>query len=388
MKRLRTLAVTVLLAATVAACGDTERRRDVDPGADADADADRIARYLDEHWPEGPGGTVVVAREGEDRPVACEGRGLADREARRAASCDTVYDIGSVTKSFTAAAILRLEMAGALDLSDPLADHIGGLIDGPVPDDKRGITLHHLLTHTSGLPASLGGDYEPLSREEMVAGAMAATPRSRPGEAYHYSNVGYSLLAAVIETASGVGYEEYLARELFGPAGMTHTGYVLPEWEERRVAVEYDPAGTPQGRPYEHPWAGDGPYWNLRGNGGLLSTARDMHRWYRALGGDTVLDRRAKELMFTRHVREPGEGPASWYGYGWVVTAVDGTGTVRTHNGGNGWSYALNAYFPDQGTMVFWVSNHHASRDGAWDLEEDDAAFTLGLAALAAEESR
>ncbi|MGP3971167.1 serine hydrolase domain-containing protein [Streptomyces sp. 6N223] len=383
----RHLLAAALGAAATAACGSSEHDRagNDDERRNERRNERRIERYLDAHWPQGAGGTVVAAREGEAEPAACEGRGLADREAGIAAACDTVYDIGSVTKSFTAAAIVRLEMTGRLDYADPLAAHLPPAAD--VPDDKRGITLHHLLTHTSGLPEGLGDDYDPLTRDAMVAAAMDAELRSEPGAAFRYSNTGYSLLAAVVETASGMGYEEYLVEELFTPAGMADTGYTLPEWEEERVAVEYDRRGRPQGRPYEHPWAEDGPYWNLRGNGGLLTTARDMHRWYRALAGEEILDRRAKELMFTPHVPEPGgEGKVS-YGYGWDVFAPGAlpgdVGTVLTHNGGNDWSYARNAFFPDLGVMVFWVSNH-AYRDGRWNIDEHDRALTLGLAELLA----
>ena len=91
-----------------------------------------------------------------------------------------------------------------------------------------------------------------------------------------------------------MGYEEFLAEHLFEPAGHAQTGYVLPDWDRSQVAVEYDSRSRPQGRPFEHPWAEDGPYWNLRGNGGMLSTARDMFRWHVALDGEDVLDRAAK----------------------------------------------------------------------------------------------
>ena len=136
-----------------------------------------------------------------------------------------------------------------------------------------------MLTHTSGLVDVLGGDYERQTRGSMLAGALESELQARPGAEYAYSNVGYSVLAAIVEKASGIGYEEFLAKHLFAPAGMTQTGYVLPDWEPGQVAVEYDRQGRPHGRPLDHPWASDGPYWNLRGNGGLLSTARDMFRW-------------------------------------------------------------------------------------------------------------
>jgi CubicO group peptidase (beta-lactamase class C family) len=162
----------------------------------------------------------------------------------------------------------------------------------------------------------------------MIAGAFASELRTRPGARYYYSNLGYSLLAAIIEKASGTGYEDYLAQELFAPAGMTQTGYVLPDWNPDAVAVEYDAQDRPQGRPDDHPWATDGPYWNLRGNGGLLSTAGDLGRWLLALEGDDVLDERAKADLFRPRVLEEPGGETR-YAYGWVVAQTP-FGTVAT----------------------------------------------------------
>ncbi len=378
-----TLLLVTALALAATGCGTEERtggsdESDTPPSATPSMDGGDPAldRYLDEHWPEGAGGTVLVARDGE--LVGCEGRGLADRAAETPASCDTVYDIGSVTKSFTAAAVMVLEGSGDIELHEPISTYLGLVPDDR--NDRNDITVHHLLTHTAGLPEALGDDYDPLSREEMTAAALAAEPLASPGDEYHYSNVGYSLLAAIVEIASGRDYERFLSEALFEPAGMTHTGYVLPEWHPEQVAVEYDRHGTPHGRPYEHPWADDGPHWNLRGNGGLLSTAADMFRWYRALEGDDVLDQRAKDLMWEPHVPEPGQD--TFYGYGWVIAEVSDRGTVNTHNGGNDWSLCRYAQLPDEGTMVFWASNS-AYRDGEWNLDEQEPQFSLDLAGLA-----
>ncbi|GAA1506940.1 serine hydrolase domain-containing protein [Streptomyces synnematoformans] len=366
----------LLVLVPMAACG-TGRDHDRDsgtagtPAAAKDHPAARaVEKYLDRVWPDGAPGTVVAARGGAR--VVCSGRGLADPAEGTRAGCGTVYDIASMTKQFTAAAIVKLQTEGRLDVADPLARYVDG-----VPADKRGITLHHLLTHTAGLPESLGDDYDPVSRAELVSGALAAPLRSRPGETYAYSNTGYSLLAAVVEEASGTGYERYLAERLFRPAGMTDTGYVLPGWDRGRIAVEYDRAGRPQGTPLDHPWAADGPYWNLRGNGGMLSTARDMLRWHRALLGDRVLGGAARSLLFTRYVSE-GEGGGSFYGYGWSLLDLDGA-PVATHDGGNDWSAGRVARFLDDGTLVFWISSG-AMRDGRWDLPAMDRELTTGIA--------
>ena len=335
------------------------------PGA---AHADRqIERFLDATLPEGTSGTAVAVRGG--KVLHCAGFG-------RGGSCDTVYDLMSMTKQFTAAAILKLEMQGRLRVSDPIGRHLG-----PVPEDKRAMTLQHLLTHTSGLPEALGDDYDPLSREALLEAALHSDLRAPPGRRFHYSNVGYSVLAAIVERTSGMGYEQFLARHLLEPAGMTQTGYRLPAWRRDRVAVEYDRRGRPRGRPFDHPWADDGPYWNLRGNGGLLSTARDMVRWHRALEGEEVLSRRAKRALFRPRVSIPSVAGYEGFraAYGWAVSDTD-RGRIATHSGGNGWSYGVVARYLDAGVLVFWISNR-ASRAGKWDLQKLARKLTLGISA-------
>ncbi|WP_409235202.1 serine hydrolase domain-containing protein [Streptomyces sp. PA5.6] len=186
---------------------------------------------------------------------------------------------------------------------------------------------------------------------------MKARLRSAPGKEFHYSNVGYSLLAAIVEKVSGQTYERFLAEHLFRPAGMTRTGYVLPDWDRAQVAVEYDRHRRAQGRPMDHPWAPDGPYWNLRGNGGMLSAA-------------------TKRKLFAPQVRVP-ELDGS-YGYGWVVVDTD-DGRVAWHDGGNDWSLATVAEYRRERIMVFWVSNH-AYQKGKWNLEDGRLELSRGVA--------
>ncbi|MFE0249982.1 serine hydrolase domain-containing protein [Streptomyces sp. NPDC059010] len=357
-----------VLASLLVGAAPAEPRPPSDPVRDPVRDGDGLADFVRRTWPEGAGGTVLAARGGE--LVYCEGFGLADRAAGIRASCGTVYDVMSVTKQFTAAAILKLEVLGRLRVSDRIGRHLG-----PVPDDKRDITVEHLLTHTSGLVEALGDDYDPLSRDELVRGALTSRPRSAPGAEFHYSNTGYSLLAAIVEKASGQAYEPFLARHLFAPAGMTRTGYVLPRWPRQLVAVEYDRLGRSQGRPFDHPWAADGPYWNLRGNGGMLSTAGDMLRWHRALLGEEILPARARDKLFEPRVAEPDS--ENRYGYGWSIRETP-DGRLAWHDGGNGWSLALLGRSLGDGVLVFWASNH-AYRDGKWNLEERAQSLTLGI---------
>ncbi len=321
--------------------------------------------------PDGSSGSLVAVVDGEI--VACRGWGESEHETDAPAGCDTVYDIGSVTKQFTAAAVVKLRMQGRLRLTDSLSDYFAG-----VPRDKRGITVRHLLTHTAGLVDALGDDYDPLTRRAMITDALASELRTKPGARYHYSNLGYSLLAAIIEEASGMGYEEYLVKELFTPVGMTQTGYVVPDWDAADVAVEYDEGDRSHGRPFDHPWAADGPYWNLRGNGGILSTAHDMGQWLLALEGDRVLDEDAKaELFRPRVLEEPGG--ETRYAFGWVVAETP-LGTVDWHNGGNGWSYAEIARLPGSRAGLFWVTNHFRSAAGGWNFDRLRPSLTERVA--------
>jgi len=356
----RVALVVVLLGSSIAAAAPAQADEPV---------RESIGAFVDESLPAGASGTLVAVR---GKTVVCRGFGWSDRRARVAAGCDTVYDIGSMTKQFTAAAIVKLEMLGKLDVHDPIGRYLG-----PVPPDKAGITVQQLLTHTAGLVDALGGDYEPLTRRQLVADALASPLRSAPGSAYHYSNVGYSLLAAIVQQAAGMGYERFLATHLFAPAGMTQTGYVLPRWRRSDVAVEYDARGRAQGRPFDHPWAASGPWWNLRGNGGMLSTARDLVRWHRALQHATVLDRQAQRELFRPRVREEPGGD-SRYGYGWVLLETV-LGRVAWHNGGNGWSYGEVARVLGDGTMVFWVTNCVRNDEAGWNLSRLGNAITSGV---------
>ncbi len=362
----RAVAGAAALLLLTAACDDAA---EPGPSRSEPAEVHRADLFDASDLPDGSSGTLVAGT--GDEMLVCEGWGLADREAGTEADCDTVYDVMSMTKQFTAAAVLKLQMTGRLDVHDPIGRHLHG-----VPAGLRDITVEHLLTHTSGLVETLGDDYDPASRADLLAAAFGSELRWPPGTRYLYSNVGYSLLAAIVEAASGEGYEEFLARHLFEPAGMASTGYVLPEWEERRVAVEYDAAGRAQGRPFDHPWATDGPYWHLRGNGGLLSTARDMFRWHLALEGDEVLDGEAKRQLFRPRVRE-GPGADSRYAYGWVVLGTP-YGPVQWHNGGNGWSYGEVLRIPEAHGFVFWASNHYRSRPGGWNLERAGLTGDVG----------
>ena len=249
---------------------------------------------------EGLTGVVLLAS--GDRVLLERGYGFADREARRPMTPDTGFDVGSITKVFTASAILALERDGRLRRSDAITRFFPD-----APADKRAITIGQLLAHTAGLVDIVDArgevtyapdfDYEPVSRDEIVRRAMASRLRSSPGDKESYSNLGYSVLGVVVELASGEPYEAFVRRVIFEPAGMKRTGYRLAGWRGDELAAGYVD-GRRWGTPLEHAWLADGPSWNLRANGGMLANARELFTWARALDRGAVLDGEAKRGLF------------------------------------------------------------------------------------------
>jgi CubicO group peptidase (beta-lactamase class C family) len=301
---------------------------------------------------------VLVAR--GDETLLEKGYGLADRESHAPFTTATVSTIGSITKQFTGAAILKLQEQDRLDVDDTLSRFFP-----EAPPDKAGITLHQLLTHTAGLPDALGSDEDYVGRNEYVRLALGAELLFVPGSRHRYSNVGYSLLAAVVEKQSGVTYEAFLRNSFFVPLGMTQTGYSLVPWDPARVAVGYRKQGV-YGRVTEKQAGSSGFSWHLVGNGGMHSTVGDMARWIRALRQGRVLSPESLQLLFRRHSDE-GSGD-SFYGYGWVTFDLEGDETMIGHNGGNGYFFADLNLFPDRDDLfyVILVNDPRSEAASAW----------------------
>lgn len=315
-----------------------------EPDKAAIADTKTYLRRLEKL---GFAGVVLVAKGGT--PLFAEGFGLADRERGLRWTPATVSCTGSITKQFTGAAILKLEEDKKLSVTDPIT-----LYFKDVPADKAQITLHHLLTHSSGLsdPEDIG-DYDPVPLADYVRKVLAQPLLFAPGAGYTYANANFSLLGAIIEKLSGMSYEAFVRERLFLPNGMYETGYLLPQWGDGRMAQGYR-AGERWGTVLGHPMAADGPHWALRANGGIHTTAYDMLRWAQALLEGRVLSPESMKKYWAPHVSEGGD---TFYGYGWsIAKAPDGTKIV-THNGGNGIFFADLAIVPDAGLVVFLMTN-------------------------------
>ena len=297
----------------------------------------------------GYSGSMLVAKDGE--VILSNGYGYANREEKIPNTPETVFTFGSITKQFTGAAILKLQEQGKLSVDDKMSKY------WKVPrEDQQDTNIHHLLTHTAGYRAMVGDDFDPDSRDDVIAGAMQMRMRWEPGERHMYSNLGYSLLGAIVEFASGQSYEQYMRDHLFAPVDMHDTGYKLADWTDNVIAKGYEKNGKLWGSVNEKPWADDGPYWNLRANGGIMSTTEDMYRWYEAITSDTVLNANSREAFFKPHVPENRE--KTWfYCYGWATTETERGTRYIGHNGGNGIFFADFRMYPDDGVVIIYTCN-------------------------------
>ncbi len=243
---------------------------------------------------DGFSGVALVAKNGDI--ILKKGYGMANRAKSIPMTPGMIVQIGSNTKDFTAVAILQLIEHGRLKLTDSI-----GKFFQNVPADKRGATIEMLLKHRAGFPEYMGGDFDPVTRNAEIRKALDAPLRFPPGTGRAYSNVGYSLLGAIIEQISGKSYDEYVRDEILKPAGLEETGFLLPRFDTTRLAHGYS-NGIDRGTMLTKPHAADGPYWNLRANGGMLSTVSDMYRFYDVLAGEKLLKAQTRDLMFPPNV--------------------------------------------------------------------------------------
>ena len=258
-----------------------------------------------------PGASLLVLKDGE--PVVRRGYGRSDLERGIEAGPATNYRLASVSKQFTAAAILLLVEDGKLDLDDPLRQWLPSL-----PRAADGITLHQVLSHTSGLV-----DYEDVIPEAMTAQLhdadvlriLEGQDRTyfEPGSGYRYSNSGYALLALIVERASGKSFPAFLRERIFLPLGMHDTlAYVQggPEVPNRAFGyslIDSDWTRTDQSQTSA-----------VLGDGGIYSSIDDLAKWDAALYDDRLLSDESRRLAFTAVTTT--DDPAVEYGYGWRIT--------------------------------------------------------------------
>ena len=249
-------------------------------------------------------GVVLVTRDG--KRLLSKGYGAANREWGIPNTLTTRFRLASLTKQFTATAILQLREKGRLTLQDSICKYFD-----PCPPNWKPVTLHHLLSQTSGIPGYTGksepraGKLPPWTEAQIVENAADRPLEFAAGTRFKYSDWGYSLLGFVIEKASGKSYEEALREQIFEPLGMQDTGYDHPEIVMSQRAAGYRVDGKQLLNAQYTPMTG--PY----SAGGLYSTAEDLYKWDQALYSDKVLPAAARAQMFTPVLEN--------YGYGWMI---------------------------------------------------------------------
>lgn len=277
MRSTALLVLGVLSLLALPQCGSVEPTSP--PEAD-DSLAAELERRFDNAAEQGFSGVALVVVRGET--IFSQGYGMADRGEKVPNGPDTAFDFGSVMKDLTAAAIFQLDAEGALSVDDSLSTFFP-----MVPADKAEITVLQLLQHQSGLHEyhDTQGDFEPLTREQAREAIFEQELLFAPGRREAYSNSGYTLLAHIVENASGRRFTDYIEETLLEPAGMNRTGFYGESlWNDVDTAIGYGAKRFQDNDPATWTYT-----WALVGNGGLVATAPDLAGWLSALHDGRVL---------------------------------------------------------------------------------------------------
>jgi len=322
------------------------------PFARADSIDDYARAQLEKH--NVPAIALAVVRDG--KPVKVQAYGLANVEHDVPATADTVFQLASVTKQFTAAAVMRLVEEGKLSLDDPVSKHVDDL-----PEPWRPVTVRQLLNHTSGIKGYTSAkEYRSRSNNDATAkevlGLVADAPLEfKPGERHDYSNTGYYLLGLVIERASGAKYGEYVKAKIFEPLGMRSSRLnrlddVIPH---RADGYSFRDGAVKNARPPSMDW----PY----SAGALASTANDMAKWVAALQDGKVVSPASQSQMWSpTKLADGGKAP---YGFGWQTGEHRGKRTV-SHGGGIEGFSTMVLLFPEDRVGVVVLMNSDRTNPG------------------------
>ena len=301
-----------------------------------------------------PGASIAVVKDG--RVVLAKGYGQANVELNAPATEETVYQLASVTKPFTASAVMLLAKDGKIGLDDKIGDRLPDL-----PDAWKAVTVRQLLSHTSGIKSYTSArDFDKMMRKDFapreILDLVAKEPLEfPPGERWSYSNTGYFLLGLLIEEASGKPYADFMAERVFGPLGMTRTRVndlraVVPG---RAQGYEWDGKGLRNGE-YVSPTQ---PF----SAGALLSTVVDLAKWDAALSNASLLDEPTLRGMWTR--TRLGKGGEADYGLGWQVSEAEGRPMIAHGGGIPGFSTQV-CRFPGEKLSVIVLTNLEGGHAG------------------------
>lgn len=346
-----------------------------------------------------PGAAVLILK-GDDI-VFDKGYGIADIETKKAIDGNTFFNIASVSKQFTAVAILQLAEKGLLSLEDPVSKYFPEY----QADFWKDVKIKHLLAHSSGVPDARGG----IPRELKIKGdetlAMSYLPgldhlNFEPGSAYEYINPTFVLCGAIVEKISKMPFTQYVTENIFRPAGMLQTLYFDPQHEDRipNMAHGYEYAdvedmpeertadSNPDNGPknwYEYDY-GEETFFATRPDGGIYSSTHEFALWERALRANKILEeakridaQSPKTLVSDSPWSDYQNRPNTWYGYGWFIEPkTDTTKEVIYHTGDNGGFKILAARYPEDNTLVLVFANR-ADWDRYEVMQQIEAIFGL-----------
>lgn len=313
-----------------------------------------------------PGAAALVIKDG--KVILRKGYGVADMELGVPVEPDMIFRLGSITKQFTAVAILMLAEQGKLSLQDEITKFLPDY-----PTQGKTITVEHLLTHTSGIKSYTSmPEWLPLWRKDFSVKELVDLFKNQPmefapGERWNYNNSGYVLLGAIIEKASGLTYEEFLQKNIFGPLGMKHSGYgniapIIP----RRIPGYSKGKNGFENAPYlsmTQPYAA----------GSLISSVDDLAVWNDSLFAEKLLPRKSLEKAFTTCKLKNGEDTR--YGYGWFICNYEGHRIIEHGGGINGFlTYFLT--IPEDHIFVSILTNR--DNENPEPLAFKAAALVLG----------
>ena len=339
----------VLICLMSTACRGTSVTITPSPTLEPEGPATKIDNLLSLHTErETFTGSVLAAQKGEI--LLSQGYGWADRNTQIPNTPQTRYRLGSITKQFTAAAILLLQTRGQLHVEEPICDYIS-----ECPGSWQDITLHHLLTHTSRIPDLTNfPDFKtfkatPTTPEQTIVRFRDNPLEFQPGEKWNYSNSGYVLLGYIIEQVSGQSYEMFLQQNIFDPLQMNNTGY---DHNSGGLATGYTGVDSHWDAP--EPIDMTLPY----AAGGLYSTVEDLYRWDQALYTEQLVSQESLDLMFTSHAKTAFTGLS--YGYGWFVGRMNNHHTVSHGGGIDGFVTEIRRYIEDDVTIII-LSNRQTT---------------------------
>ena len=338
---------------------------------------DQLDSLFTEIFPnDGPGGAVIITR--GDSIIYGRGFGLADLGTKRKADLNTMFNICSVSKQFSAVALMKLAEEGKLSLDDPVTKYFPNL-KAPFFND---ITLRHLMSHTSGIP-----DARPRNAEEWTEYRKHHDSRFEnvedfklyceedeslrylesldslnfaPSTAYEYMNPTFQMMLSIVEQASGQQFDEWMKENIFVPAGMPSTVYFEPERAIPDMAHGYERNEAGEWKESDY---GEASFFGTKADGGIYTTPLEFVNWDKALYHDKVMSPESREMAHTSKIAT--DIPYTGYGYGWFIEEKPGAPKKIYHTGDNGGFFIYEGRIPERDLFYLVFATHPH-----WDREK------------------